>query len=335
MASLAEIRAKLLANQNKGNNENTSKRSGGDNASFPFWSIPVGSNALIRFLPDADPAADYFWQERAVIKLPFQGVVGGEYPTTKEVTVTVPCNEMFGGKCPIVEAIRPWWKDDSKKDQARTYYKKRSFLYQGFVVENPLADDATPENPIRRFVINKSIHDIVIQALIDDEMEDMPTDYTGGTDFRISKTQKGEYANYGSSKWLRKPRSLSEAEMAAVERHGLFNLKDFLGRKPDAEELDAIKTLFEMSVAGEPFDTEAFGQWYRPWGSRDDGGDAVAAKTLVVVNRTQTPAPVTETVTERAAPVVEAAPAASADAAPSKNPQDILERIRLRTQNAK
>lgn len=339
MATLQEIKQKLLAKQNQGNNENAPRRSGGDNASYAFWNIPVDSSSTLRFLPDADPNADYFWQERMVLKLPFQGVVGGDYPTTKEVIVTVPCNEMFGGKCPVVEAIRPWWKDDSKKELARTYYKKRSFIYQGFVVENGLKDDVAPENPIRRFVINKSIHDIVIQALIDNEMEEMPTDYVGGTDFKVSKKQKGEYANYGSSKWMRNPRSLSEAEHAAIEKFGLFDLKSFLGRKPDAEELDAIKTLFEMSLAGEPFDTEAFGQWYRPFGGRDGdasgGGDAVAAKTSVVVNRTPAPAPVAETVVERTAPVVEAAPAPAADAAPSKNPQDILERIRLRTQNPK
>ncbi|RYD67165.1 MAG: hypothetical protein EOP83_03410 [Verrucomicrobiaceae bacterium] len=326
MASLAEIKAKLLASQ-KGGDKPKSTGSGGDNASYPFWNIPVGSNATIRFLPDADPDNTFFWVKREVIKLTFQGVVGGEYPTTKEVTVTVPCNEMFGGTCPITQAIRPWWKDDAKKDMARQYYKKKSYIFQGFVVNSPFAEENVPENPIRRFVINPSIYEIIEKSIIDPEMEDMPTDYIGGTDFKVAKTQKGEWANYSNSNWMRKPRSLSETEMASIEKHGLFDLKSYLGRKPDEAEMDAIKTLFELSLAGEPYDMEAFGQWYRPWGARGDdsgGGDAVAAKTSVVVNRTPAPAAVAAPVEEAAEPAVERAP--------SRNPQDILETIRLRTQ---
>ena len=49
MASLAEIRAKLLEQETR----TTSTRStgGGDNAIFPHWNIPEGSSATLRFLP--------------------------------------------------------------------------------------------------------------------------------------------------------------------------------------------------------------------------------------------------------------------------------------------
>ena len=36
-------------------------------------------------------------------------------------------------------------------------------------------------------------------------MENLPTDYVAGTDFRLAKTTKGQYADYStSSKWARK-----------------------------------------------------------------------------------------------------------------------------------
>lgn len=333
MATLQEIRAKLLANQKGAGTNNTRERSsGGDNASYPFWNAPVGTNATVRFLPDADQDNALFWVPRTVIKLPFEGVVGGEYPTNKPVTVTVPCNEMFGGKCPVTEAIRPLWKgSEEDKNLARQYYRKKSFLFQGFVVSSPFEEQSKPENPIRRFVINSSIYEIIEKALTDPDMEDSPVDYVGGVDFRIDVSQRGEYRNYGGSKYARKPRSLSEAEMAAIEKHGLFDLKQFLGRKPDAEELEAIKTLYEMSRAGEPFDQEAFGQWYRPWGAR--GGDEAGTPDSRPAPAPRTPAPVREAAP---APVAEVeAPAPVAPAAPSEgksNPSDILERIRLRTQ---
>jgi hypothetical protein len=52
MASLAEIRAKLLAQDTK--TDRKTSQGGGDNTLFPHWNIPEGSSATIRFLPDAD-----------------------------------------------------------------------------------------------------------------------------------------------------------------------------------------------------------------------------------------------------------------------------------------
>ena len=39
---------------------------------------------------------------------------------------------------------------------------------------------------------------------MDPDMENLPTDYVAGTDFRLAKTTKGQYADYSTSKWARK-----------------------------------------------------------------------------------------------------------------------------------
>ena len=62
-------------------------------------------------------------------------------------------------------------------------------------------------------------------------MENMPTDYMNGTDFRVTKTTKGQYADYSTSKWARKERALDENELAAIDSNGLYNLSDFLPKK--------------------------------------------------------------------------------------------------------
>lgn len=160
---------------------------GGDNASYPFWDIPEKSSATLRFLPDADDNNPWFWIERQTIRLPFQGIVGGDYPTDKEVHVTVPCVDMFGDTCPIIATTRPWWKDDDKKDLARKYYKKRSFIAQGFVVDSPFQEENPPENPIRRFILGPSLLEKLKAGLADPDMEHHPTDYLNGCDFRIRK----------------------------------------------------------------------------------------------------------------------------------------------------
>ena len=315
MASLAEIQAKLLAQANKNSGERTTA-STGDNASFPFWNIPENTSASIRFLPDGDSENVFFWVERQIIKLPFQGVVGKD---DRPVEVQVPCVDMFGDTCPIRTAITPWWKDESKKDLARVYYKKKSYLFQGFVVNSPFEEENTPENPIRRFVINPSIFEIIKNSLMNPEMEDLPIDFDGGRDFKLTKTKKGEYANYGTSQWSFKTRSLSDAERGAIDKHGLWNLKEFLGNRPDADGIAMIKAMFEDSLAGNPFDMESYGKVYRPFGMRGGAAEGGAA-------------PSKPTLAPKAAPAASSEDApASAPSTGSKSAADILARLKNRS----
>lgn len=324
MASLQEIQAKLQAQANKNSGERSQSQGSGDNASFPFWNVPENSSATIRFAPDADPNNTFFWVERQIIKLPFQGIVGQH---DNPVEVQVPCVDMFGDACPITAAIRPWWKDESKKDLARLYYKKKSFLFQGFVVNSPFEEPSVPENPIRRFVINPSIFEIIKNSLMNPEMEDLPTDYIGGRDFKLTKTKKGEYANYSTSQWSFKTRSLSEAELGAIETYGLFDLKTFLGNRPDKDGIAMIQAMFEASLAGEPFDMASFGTVYRPFGARgaagaSAGGAAQSNLSAPVAHRDETPA------------VQAAAPAAATTSTGAKpSAQELLNRIKAKTLN--
>jgi hypothetical protein len=269
--TLKEIQAKLLAQQA---NKDRAKSGGfgGDNAIYPFWNNPEGSSATLRFLPDGDESNDFFWIERLIIKLPFPGVKGD--PISKPVEVQVPCTDMWkSGTCPITAEIRPWWKDKSLEDMARKYYRKKSYLFQGFVTSNPNKDDQEPENPIRRFVINTSVFDIVKSILMDQDLEHSPTDYDKGRDFYLLKSSKGNYANYASSKWAMKERALTDAEITAINQHGLWNLSSFLPKKPDDAHLAAIMELFRASVDEELYDVDRWGQFYRPNGMRLDNAN--------------------------------------------------------------
>ena len=122
MATLAEIRAKLLAQENTGG----SRTAGGDNAIFPFWNLAENTSATVRFLNDGDTTNDFFWRERQMIRLDFAGVKG--QADGKRVTVNVPCMEMWepAGSCPVLNEVRAWFKDPSLEDMGRKYWKKRS-----------------------------------------------------------------------------------------------------------------------------------------------------------------------------------------------------------------
>ena len=269
MASLAEIRAKLAQQETRSGGNSGGGR---DNAIYPHWDIPENATARVRFLPDGDAKNDFFWVERAMIRLPFSGVKG--QMNSKPVIVQVPCVEMYNETCPILTEVRTWFKDKSLEEMGRKYWKKRSYIFQGFVRDNPLAEDSVPENPIRRFVISPSIYPLIIAALKDPDIEEIPTDFERGLDFSITKTSKGQYADYATSKWARKESALTQAERAAIDAFGLFDLKSFLPKKPGDAELKIIKEMFEASVDGATYDEARWGQYYKPAGLRGDAADA-------------------------------------------------------------
>ena len=101
---------------------------------------------------------------------------------------------------------------------------------------------------------------------MDPDMEELPTDYSAGVDFRLTKTSKGGYADYSTSNWARRERPLSDKEMSAVNTHGLYNLSDFLPKKPTDVEVKVLTEMFEASVDGEPYDPDRWSQYFRPAG---------------------------------------------------------------------
>lgn len=274
--SLEQLREQLRKQQ--GGADGTPKTTGGDNALYRFWDAKNDTTTVIRFLPDSDQSNPFFWVERQVVNLTFDGIIGDESTTGKTITVQVPCMKMYDHtlRCPIREEINKYWKTD-KEDLARKYWPKRSYLMQGFVREQPEMisgkEDTPPENPIRRFTINKMLFKNIHSSLLDPEMESMPTDFDNGTDFRVIKTQQGEYANYSTSTFARRESALTDSEREAIEKYGLYDLKEFLPNKPTAEGVDVIEEMFFASLEGQPYDPR-WATFYKPYGYNFDGNAA-------------------------------------------------------------
>lgn len=298
MATLEDIRKKLREmEQRKGGQS----RFQGASLTYPFWNIPENDAAAIRFLPDANTDNTFFWRERQLINLTFPGIKGQD--ENKTVVVKVPCVEMWGEACPILAEVRPWWNEKDLEEQARKYWKKRSYMFQGFVIEDTLKEDEKPDNPIRRFILGPQIFNIVKDALLDPEMENSPVDYLNGIDFRITRTRKGSYADYSTSKWSRKETALTEDQLEAIEKFGLFDLNDWLPAKPDAEGLNAISEMFEASVDGELYDPERWAKYYRPFGLEYDSSDDSDSDDKDDSNDNSSSSESTETKTENAVEV--------------------------------
>lgn len=341
--TLSEIRAKLTAQQDRAQGKS---KFASDNVVYPHWNIPEGTQARIRFLPDGDTKNSYFWVEKAMINLMFSGIKGEV--DSKPVRVQVPCVEMYndGSVCPILAEVRPWFKDPSLEDMGRKYWKKKSYLFQGFVHENPLSDDKAPEsNPIRRFIISPQIFNLVKTALMDPELENLPTDFNAGLDFTVKKTAKGGYADYSTSSWARRETALTAEEFEAIETHGLYDLASFLPKKPTEVELQVIKEMFEASVDGQAYDPDRWAKYYKPSGFVAKGGEdttnesegtTVKPSAPIVRATVSTPTPAPAQPWEDKSPVVETTPtpaAASPAKTPSKSAEDILAMIRSRKQS--
>ena len=155
-------------------------------------------------------------------------------------------------------------------------------------------------------------------------MENLPTDYDKGVDFRINKTSKGGYADYSTSKWSRKESALTEDQKKAIDSHGLHNLNDFLPKKPGEVEQKVMKEMFEASVDGQPYDPDKWSQYFRPAGMAQKTGDPV------IVKPQPTPA-VSATVATPEVSVVNNAPQPT-PAANENKAEEILAMIRARQQ---
>jgi hypothetical protein len=335
MPSLAEIRALLAAEQAKQdavkNGTFTGERQ--PDAFLAFWNIPENADLNLRFLPDGDHNNQYFWREREMINLEFNGVKGVH---TDKVRLQVPCNEMWvANSCPILTEIRQWYKiakDTGNEDlskQASKYWKKKSYLFQCLVAPNSVEvkDDNAPENPIRRVLVNKDLFEKIKSILMNPDVEELPTDFEHGRDFRASQFKFSE-------------RPLNEDERTAVDTYGLFNLSEFMPKQPTPEELVAIKEMFEASVNGEAYDPARWAAFYRPAGVQKPAtGSTTDTPTSVPAATKTAPVKATETVVESKPVVTESAPAAtpaaSTEAAPKEklSPADLVAKLKAKSGN--
>ena len=273
--TLDEIRKKLQAMDTRKGGANGFSA---DKTTYAHWNIAEGTQSILRLLPDANEDNTFFWTERQLIKLPFPGIKG--HDETKPVIVQVPCVEMWDGKntCPILNEVRPMWKDKSLEETARKYWVKKTYYAQGFVKQDAMAEQDAPANPIRKFIIGPQIFKIIQAALMDPDMENNPVDYINGTDFIVAKTSKGGYADYGTSKWARKESSLTPEQIGAIEEFGLVDLSTYLPKRPTAEQMAAMFEMFTASLDGELYDPAKWSKFYKPFGfdsapDDEDGGE--------------------------------------------------------------
>lgn len=291
MPTLEELRVALAAKESKSTHYQTQQ---GPSQLFPFWNAAPNTTSTIRLLPDGDDQNEFFWRERQMITLSF----------ADGVKTQVPCLEMWGEKCPILDQARIWFKDKGTENLGRRYWKKPSYLFQGLVVHSAVEEKEKPANPIRRFTFSKQLFGIIKAVLMDAEVTDLPIDYQKGRDFKITATVRGGFKDYSTSTFSMRERALSTDELKAIDENGLFNLKDFLPKKPDAE---LLNEMFKVSQDG--------GAWDESW-------------SRIFVPSKKPTFPEASSIVESVGPVVVNSAKETLHARPNMTPAQILEQVK-------
>ena len=195
---------------------------------FPFWKAPKDSISVVRFLPDLDEDNPMGF---LVENLTHELVVNGKRET-------VACLKMFGEDCPICALSQKYYDEkDPEHNEAlgKKYYRKKGYIGQILVLETPVEHNA--EQLVKLIEFGPKIFKQIQSAFQSGDLENAPYELKGGYNFRIKKTQSGDYADYGTSSFSPK---MTDVGDDVIESITLLDLKHWRTPKTAREQLEAM-----------------------------------------------------------------------------------------------
>jgi hypothetical protein len=253
-----------------------------DYSIYAFWNLKFGGSSTLRLLPFNDPYTGGFWTEKVMLPMQFTDHNDPE----KVVKFMAPCREMYdhANKCPILVPVRELYDEekelrnsgntkeaDKLKKIAGFHWKKPTFYYQGFVNKSGMAEEETPENPIRVFPFNKKIHQIIYNSIFhsdEDPYETLPCgEFTqedveallgdgdvdmsifDGYNFIVKKLQQDKWADWTTgSNWSKSQSPLTDEQLAAIAEYKLHDLTKRLPDRPSEEQYEVLAEMMTLSV---------------------------------------------------------------------------------------
>lgn len=246
MASTSGKLAALRAQYGSQDTNNTGTRDQFTKSFYPFWNMKTGQRCVIRFLPDRnDQNPRGFMVEKVFHNLTIAGQ-----------KKTVPCLSMYGDDCPVCKVSQEYYK--AKDDvNGKKYWRKKQYIAQALVLEDPLPPDATTGDThagqVRYITLSYQIYNIIKEAFAseDDPLEGVPYDFEEGYDFIIKRTEQGQYASYATgTKFHSKQRALGEDELI-VANDGMADLSTLLPKHPG---LEKVQAMLNADLNGEEYD---------------------------------------------------------------------------------
>lgn len=205
---------------------------------LPFWKAEVDKTTIFRFFPDANidnPRG--FLVENHVHEL---------YTNGKRQKFA--CLRMYGENCPVCDQSAKFYDKnslDSDEDKGRMLYRKRSYIGQGMVISTPV--DNINLDQLWLIEIGPKIFDRIKRAFTNGDMDNPPYEFKGGYNFRIAKSQSGQYPDYGSSSFSPKQ---SDVPLDFIEKVTLHNLIEQRTPRSSPEVLEVA--MLAMLTGGGP-----------------------------------------------------------------------------------
>jgi hypothetical protein len=246
------MKRRSLAEMKAAYNTTTNNNNGGprDSNYYPFWDMQFNEKAVVRFVPDLNEENPRgFLVEKIFHNLTINGQ-----------RTSVPCLSMYDEECPICKLSQEYYKANDEEN-GKKYYKKRQYIAQALIVEDPLPADKTTgethEGKLKYLAINFQLYNIIKEAFAGDDLENYPDDFEGGYDFTIKKSEQGKYASYNiGTKFASRSRSLTEDELVTIETSRI-DLNTLLPKNPGVEK---VRALLNADVNGGSADEESFEQ---------------------------------------------------------------------------
>lgn len=208
--------------------QNQSSKESYPNNYYRFWDMKEGEHAVVRFLPDANPENPVgFYVEKRMHNL----LINGEKKN-------VPCMTMFEDECPICKVSKSFY-DKGDKESGKAYWRKRQYLTQAIIIEDPLPADKetgeTSQGKVRCLALGFQLYNIINDAVMSGELDTVPYMFKNGVDFIIKKSKQGEWSTYAlGSKFMRQNRDLTDEEIAMATSQ-MIDLSTLLPREPAQE----------------------------------------------------------------------------------------------------
>lgn len=312
--SLAALKGAFSSEQKESTGGNN------NNNYYPFWDMPVGQRAVIRFLPDLNENNPRgFLVEKVTHNL----VVNGQRRS-------VPCLSMYDEDCPVCKVSQDYYK---AKDEVngKKYWRKRQYIAQALIVEDPLpTNDDTGENhvgKVRAISLGFQIYNIIKEAFGSDDLDAVPYDFSEGYDFVIKKTEQGQYASYAvGTKFANKQRALTDDELASAEA-GMVDLATLLPANPGE---DFVRTRLNADLNGEDLEEGSGKPAPRKPAAKNDEDEEFVPKAKPAAAKKPAPADDDGDDTPAPAPKAKPAPKAAAEDSGDSSVDDMLAAIRAR-----
>lgn len=234
---------------------------------FPFWLMPIGSEAVVRILPDINPDNVNFWYHtKFTHSLDIDG---------KKYSVVCPKTYEDRAPCPICDRSNEWYKAENKEKGLYYWKGSENGALQVLVLSHaPITDsegnELNFEGQVCRTNFTQQMIQTVEQRLVNLDEDD---NFCGGptaVNFVLkSVAGKNDRANWSFSDFERKATTLTDEQMAVIEetirpyneiippRNSLEKLQHFLDAHDGEVELD-LQQFNEGSSSGSDNET---GDW--------------------------------------------------------------------------